>query len=109
MPKSRNSRSASPHKSVSAGNIAEFERKTALQNVHDIFREAVDIDVIQIVLQECNWKGNFYRFEQSTNLQTQTSNKGQSIKLCHSIFLQFVINPSYIYLITKQVVIVEHL
>lgn len=56
MPRSRNSRSASPQKSVSAGNIAEIQQRNAVQNVHDIFCESVDIDVIRLVLQECNWK-----------------------------------------------------
>jgi hypothetical protein len=58
MPRSRNSRSASPQKSVSAESIAEIEQRKILQNVHDIFCEAIDADVIRLVLQECNWRGN---------------------------------------------------
>ncbi|XP_060570620.1 uncharacterized protein LOC132728916 [Ruditapes philippinarum] len=56
MPRSRNSRSASPQKSVSAESIAEIEQRKILQNVHDIFCEAIDADVIRLVLQECNWR-----------------------------------------------------
>ncbi|XP_053399058.1 uncharacterized protein LOC123556256 [Mercenaria mercenaria] len=56
MPRSRNSRSASPQKSVSAESIVEFEHRKTLQNVHDIFCEAIDADVIRLVLQECSWR-----------------------------------------------------
>ncbi|KAL4230773.1 NEDD4-binding protein 2 [Mactra antiquata] len=55
MPRSRNSRSASPQKPVSHDR-SEIERRKTYQNVHDIFCEAIDDDVIKLVLQECDWK-----------------------------------------------------
>lgn len=55
MPRSRNSRSSSPLKSLKT-TTGQSEYDRIFQNVQEMFSDTVDADVIYLVLTECHWR-----------------------------------------------------
>lgn len=55
MPRSRNSRSSSPLKSLKT-TTGQSEYDRIFQNVQEMFSDTVDADVIYFVLTECHWR-----------------------------------------------------
>ena len=61
MPRSRNTRSNSPLKSLKT-TTGQSEYDRIFQNVQEMFSDTVDADVIYFVLSECHWRSKYNHF-----------------------------------------------